>query len=211
MSYSDVKSEPMETDPVDLETVILDLCRKHPRGLSHKIVKDSLPNVSPEQCVEVINGMLKTKKIELLSSKKEPGVVFYRLPVSNQTSASAGTGITDAMEKTVYQIIQESDNLGIAVGEIRSKTRLPPVLLNRTLKALETKRVIKAVKSVHGNRRQVMGYSLKKMNKETSDGFRFICSMNSVQIRKLPVVHGILRMNSKKNLFGYWQNNVFDC
>ena len=166
MSSSDVKFEPMDIDSVDLETEILELCRQHPRGVSHKIVKDSFPNISAERCVEVINGLIKTKKIELLSSKNEAGVFFYRLPVNNPTTSSAGTGTMDPMESTVYQIIQESGNLGVGLGEIRTKTRLPPILLNRTLKTLRTKEVIKIVMSVQGNRRRVMYYSLKRVKRD---------------------------------------------
>lgn len=156
MSDSEVKSEPMDTDSIDFEAEILGLCGRYPHGVRDTIVRDSFPNISAKQRMEVINRLIRLKKIDLLSSKNEPGVVIYRLSTNNKASTSSGIGTMDQMERTVYQIIEESGNLGIGLRDLRIKTHLTAILLNKTLRSLQTKELIKGVTSVRENRRKVM-------------------------------------------------------
>ena len=51
-------------------------------------------------------------------------------------------------EKVVYQIIEESGNKGIWIRDIRYKSNLQLTQVNKILKNLESKKLIKAVKSV---------------------------------------------------------------
>jgi DNA-directed RNA polymerase III subunit RPC6 len=170
MSDLHLKSEPMETsvidfDPVQLESEILQLCLQYPNGVSHKIVQNSFPNITPEQCLQIINRLSSARKIDILKSSTEPGTFFYRIQDPKNTAHSSitiGNGSIDEMERSVYQIVKESGNLGIWMRDIRVKTQLPPTLLNKTLKALESKKLIKAVKSVHANKRKVRDYSIRK-------------------------------------------------
>ena len=59
------------------------------------------------------------------------------------------------MERVVYQLVKESGTLGIWMRDIRTKTKLSQIILNKTLKALESKKLIKAVKSVHASKKKV--------------------------------------------------------
>lgn len=54
----------------------------------------------------------------------------------------------DNEEKIVYKIIEEAGNKGIWIRDIRFKSNLNMTQLNKVLKSLETKKIIKAVKSV---------------------------------------------------------------
>lgn len=54
----------------------------------------------------------------------------------------------DSEEKVVYKIIEEAGNKGIWIRDIRFKSNLNMTQLNKVLKSLETKKIIKAVKSV---------------------------------------------------------------
>lgn len=141
---------------IDFDAEILQLCGRYPHGVKDTIVRDSFPRMSAEQRMEVINRLIRLKKIDLLSSKNEPGVVFYRLAANNKASTSSTMGNMDQMEQTVYQIIQESGNLGIGLRDLRIKTHLTAILLNKTLRSLQTKKLIKGVMSVRENRRKVM-------------------------------------------------------
>jgi DNA-directed RNA polymerase III subunit RPC6 len=159
MSDSHLKAEPMDTsvvdfDPVQLESKILQLCMQYPNGVSHKVVQSSFPNISAEQCLKIINRLSSLKKIDFLKSSTEPGTFFYRIRDTKNTSQSSN-GPSDQMEKTVYEIVKESGNMGAWMRDIRFKTKLPTTLLNKTLKSLESKKIIKAVKSVHANKRKV--------------------------------------------------------
>lgn len=51
-------------------------------------------------------------------------------------------------EKVVYAIIEDAGSKGIWIRDIRFKSNLNPTILTKVLKSLETKKRIKAVKSV---------------------------------------------------------------
>lgn len=55
---------------------------------------------------------------------------------------------SDNEERVVYKIIEEAGNKGIWIRDIRYKSNLTMTHLNKVLKSLETKKFIKAVKSV---------------------------------------------------------------
>lgn len=55
---------------------------------------------------------------------------------------------SDNEEKLVFTIIAEAENKGIWIRDIRFKSNLNMTQLNKVLKSLETKKIIKAVKSV---------------------------------------------------------------
>lgn len=58
----------------------------------------------------------------------------------------------DNEEKIVFGIIEEAGNKGIWIRDIRFRSNLIPTHLNKILKILEGKKLIKAVKSVSVSR-----------------------------------------------------------
>lgn len=54
----------------------------------------------------------------------------------------------DSEEKVVYDIIKEAGNKGIWIRDIRQKSNLQHHQINKVLKSLEGKKLIKSVKSV---------------------------------------------------------------
>lgn len=54
----------------------------------------------------------------------------------------------DSEEKVVFDIIKEAGNMGIWIRDIRTQSNLLMTQLNKILKSLEGKKLIKAVKSV---------------------------------------------------------------
>ncbi|KAL4681435.1 hypothetical protein H8959_006912 [Pygathrix nigripes] len=66
-------------------------------------------------------------------------------PVEIENSKMKGS---DNQEKLVYQIIEDAGNKGIWSRDIRYKSNLPLTEINKILKNLESKKLIKAVKSV---------------------------------------------------------------
>jgi DNA-directed RNA polymerase III subunit RPC6 len=164
MASSHAKSEPMDTaasaeapdfDPVNLESEIIQLCLQFPNGVTDKILENSFRSVSIQQRVSALNRLLSLNKIDLLKSATEPGTFLYRIRDTTGTSGSSIAVGGDQMERVVYQLVKESGNLGIWMRDIRIKTKLSQTILNKTLKSLESKKLIKAVKSVHANKKKV--------------------------------------------------------
>jgi DNA-directed RNA polymerase III subunit RPC6 len=73
------------------------------------------------------------------------GTLLYKL--KDPTVAQKVKG-ADNEEKIVYSIIEEAGNKGIWIRDIRFKSNLILTQLNKILKILENKKLIKAVKSV---------------------------------------------------------------
>ena len=70
------------------------------------------------------------------------------LHLSLLSSPSSKTKGFEKEERLVYQIIEDSGNKGIWIREIRIKSNLPQQQIVKTLKTLESKKLIKSVKSV---------------------------------------------------------------
>lgn len=70
---------------------------------------------------------------------------MYKYKDSSKKSVVRGA---DNEEKVVFKIIEEAGNKGIWIRDIRFKSNLNMTQLNKVLKSLETKKIIKAVKSV---------------------------------------------------------------
>jgi DNA-directed RNA polymerase III subunit RPC6 len=58
-------------------------------------------------------------------------------------------------EKIIYRIIKEAGNKGIWMRDIRFKSHILPNQLNKHLKSLENKKIIKSVKSVSAYKKKV--------------------------------------------------------
>ncbi|CAF0734170.1 unnamed protein product [Adineta ricciae] len=178
MASSQAKSEPMDTnssaeasnfDPVNLESEILQLCLQFPNGVTDKILENSFRSVTMQQRVSALNRLLSLNKIDLLKSATESGTFLYRIRDTTSASGSSisvGGTTTDQMERVVYQLVKESGTLGIWMRDIRTKTKLSQTILNKTLKSLESKKLIKAVKSVHASKKKV--YMLYEMTPDPS-------------------------------------------
>jgi len=145
-------------DPVNLESDILQLCLQFPNGVSDKMLENSFRYVTVQQRLSAINRLLSLNRIDLLRPSNAPGTFICRIRDTTNTSRSSiiiSNEITDQMEKIVYQLIKENGNLGIWMRDIRFKTQLSPTILNKTLKSLESKKLIKPVKSVQANKKKV--------------------------------------------------------
>lgn len=111
-------------------------------GFSNDDLVQSFPEASAPERVAAINKLLQQGILEILTKGKS---LIYRIK-EESTSAPKGA---DNEEKIVYSIIEEGGNKGIWIRDIRVKSNLIMTQLNKILKNLENKKLIKAVKSVN--------------------------------------------------------------
>ncbi len=143
-------------DLVDLESKIVELCKENPKGITDAAVQQGLPGVQPRQRVTAINRLLSTGHIELL---KSGSTLLYRCRDSQAASKTKGF---ESEEKLIYQIIESSGNKGMWTRDIRYKCNLQLTQVNKILKNLESKKIIKAVNSVAAGKKKVyMLYNLE--------------------------------------------------
>jgi len=150
-----VKSEPV--DATDLENRIIELCEELPKGITDQVIQNVMPTFDAQQRVMAINRLLSTGRISLLKSGNQ---LIYRL--NNPDSSGSKIKGADHQEKLVYQIIEDAGNKGIWIRDIRYKSNLLLTQVNKILKNLESKKLIKAVKAVNAARKKVyMLYNLE--------------------------------------------------
>jgi DNA-directed RNA polymerase III subunit RPC6 len=84
--------------------------------------------------------------------------LFYNLVSDEVASKFAGL---DASARMVYQVIERSGNMGIWTKDIKKETNIQNQAMNKILKSLESRRLIKQVKSVTAkNKKLYMMYNL---------------------------------------------------
>ena len=151
MAMADLKIKKEEgTTGNDLADRILALCKEVPGGVSDKILQTSMPDMDPKSRALAINTLLTSGKIDLLKSA-EKGLLYKAKSEGDKTGNIRG----DAEEKLVYRIIEEAGNKGTWIRDIRIKSNLVQTQLNKVLKSLKNKKLIKDVKCV-GSARKIV-------------------------------------------------------
>eukprot|EP00899_Mesostigma_viride_P027464 jgi/Mesvir1/7902/Mv11833-RA.1 len=132
-----------------VEEDLLQLCREHPNGLPHKEMELGLPLYSVEDRANAINNLLQKRLLHLFQSAE--GLVYKQVDVEEATKFK-GLSSEDML---VYQIIQQAKNMGIWTKDLKMKSNLHQPQITKILKTLESRRLIKAVKSVASKNRKV--------------------------------------------------------
>lgn len=141
----------------EIGQVIVTHAQTNPDGLSNTDLSELIPNVLVEHRVAAINKLLQQGQLEILT--KNNSLIYRFKDPLKQGSIPKGA---DNEEKIVYSIIEEGGNKGIWIRDIRVKSNLIMTQLNKILKNLETRKLIKAVKSVNASKKKVyMLYNLE--------------------------------------------------
>ncbi|XP_023339940.1 DNA-directed RNA polymerase III subunit RPC6 [Eurytemora carolleeae] len=150
---TEVKTETGEID--DFCAKISALCEEMPDGINDKVIQNELPTLDPRIRAQCINRLLVAGKIDLFKSTDG---LMYKFKAPTRATNIRG----DQEEKIVFKIIETSGNLGIWLRDIRTNSGLLQTQLNKVLKSLETKKLIKAVKCVNATKKKVyMLYDLE--------------------------------------------------
>lgn len=129
---------------------IIQLATEKGGTLSNDDLKSNFEDISAQLRVDAVNRLLQQGQFEVLSKGNQ---LLYRMKDPNKKSLMPKGA--DNEEKIVYSIIEEGDNKGVWIRDIRVKSNLIMTQLNKILKNLENKKLIKAVKSVSGARKKV--------------------------------------------------------
>ena len=133
---------------------ILALCKEVPGGVSDKVLQTAMPEIDNRSRAEAINTLLTSGKIDLFKSA-EKGLLYRFREVGTAAGAVGGAKGEGAEEKLVYRIIEEAGNKGTWIRDIRIKSSLVQTHLNKVIKSLKSKKLIKEVKSVNSTRKLV--------------------------------------------------------
>lgn len=126
----------------EMEEKLVQMIKRFPKGITDHDIQIEVPDLTPEQRVKLINELLSQGCLDLFH---QGGKLIYKYKEPGKVENVKGA---DNEEKVVYSIIEAVGNKGIWIRDIRYQSNLLPTQLNKILKALENKKLIKAVKSV---------------------------------------------------------------
>ncbi|GLH06654.1 hypothetical protein R5R35_011886 [Gryllus longicercus] len=152
-------STSQDSSSSDFEHRIIALGQSHPNGISDKDMAKEIPELPAAQRAVIINKLLAQGYIDLFN---QGGVLIYKIRSAKANVIKGG----DNEERIVFSIIEEAGNKGIWMRDIRTKSNLSANQLNKVLKILENKKMIKAVKSVAASKKKV--YMLFHLDPDSS-------------------------------------------
>lgn len=138
----------------DYKRQIMQLAQSKPTGITNDDIKAAIPEYNQNVMLEAANQLVHEQQLEVFVKAGKSLVYRYKDPARRTTAASG----MDSEELVVHEIIAESGNMGIWLRDIRIKSGLGPQI-NKVLKNLETRKVIKAIKSVNASKKKVYAFA----------------------------------------------------
>jgi len=141
-------------DVKEVALSIFELIHQTPKGVTQQTLNQL--NVPLEQMKEAINLLLTDGRLKIF---KEGNEIMYR--EANVDDVSKFRGLS-AEEMLVFQLVEEKGNVGIWIRDLRYRSSLQTTQLNKILKMLESRKLIKSVKSIAGKNKKVyMKYDIE--------------------------------------------------
>lgn len=148
------------SEPETAEQRVLEIIKTSGnKGVSDDDLIKACPVLTIEERVDVVNKLIQSDSITLHKVKE---VIRYKY--KGPTNSSLGDANTE--ELVVFNLIRDSGRKGIWIRDVRIKSNLGLPRLKKILKSLETKKSIKAVKSVAASRKIV--YMLFNLEPDSS-------------------------------------------
>jgi DNA-directed RNA polymerase III subunit RPC6 len=145
---------------VNAESLILELITQSgTEGVSESSLQADMPQLSAHQRLAAINRLSSLGKIDLLRSRQSGLILrlkdnqFDNGGITGDLAGLASSGNQEEM--VVFTVIREAGTKGIWIKDIAKKTNVRSTRLNKTLKSLESKRLIKSVTAVNANTNKV--------------------------------------------------------
>lgn len=111
-------------------------------AISEEEMSLRMNNVDKGTRVRALNVLIGENKIRLVRQNNK---ILYEIVVEEKNS-----------EEIVADVIKEAGKNGIWIRDIRFKTKLSQIVLNKTLKILENKKIIRSIKSISNRKLYVL-------------------------------------------------------
>ncbi|KAI9314304.1 RNA polymerase Rpc34 [Dichotomocladium elegans] len=142
---------------------------------------DRPPNMGVEQAYSAMNSLLKKNAIEIVQINNE-----NILRTIDLREAQKASKLSDEA-RLVYNTIRAAGNEGIWTKDLKKKTNLHAIVLTRTLKTLEQRQEIKAVKHVKFPTRKIyMLFNLTPSSEVTGGACLKMACLKYITARSFP-------------------------
>ena len=170
---------------------------EHKGGISNTALKQKF-STNYGDLVPIINEL--TRESRLVMSRLGKNELYYSLVSTEVANKFSGL---DTSARMVYQVIERAGNMGIWTKDIRLQTNIQQQALNKIFKALETRRLIKPVKSVTAKAKKLyMLYNLQPAKELTGGVWYSDLEFDHEFISELRtfVMHCVKRLNQAKGV-----------
>jgi len=134
----------------ELDEAILGVCRGAPGGrASVETMQTRISGVTVEEIRDGLNRLLQTYRLVVMRGGDTD---LYEAQTEEAAQKFKGLGVEELL---VYQTIQASKDMGIWTKDLKVKSNLQQPAINKILKTLEGRQLIKAVRSVQSKNRKV--------------------------------------------------------
>jgi len=144
-----IKEEAVRTPQKTVAEQVLKICKETPEGVRQELIGARLPQIPQKQQADAINYLLKQQQLEL---HQRDGALLFKYVVQEQAAKFKGLSSDELL---VYQIIKASANIGIWTRDLKVKSNLQQNQVVKVLKVLESRKLVKAIKSVQNKNRKV--------------------------------------------------------
>ncbi|PRD33839.1 UNVERIFIED_CONTAM: DNA-directed RNA polymerase III subunit RPC6 [Trichonephila clavipes] len=122
----------------DAENSLIDALKNHPKGVTQKILMESIPSLSVPELAQILNKLIGQGKIDLLKKGKQ---LVYALKGDSSKKPLGG----DVEERLILEAVTKAGNDGISAKELKFATNLPQPQITKMLKVMEGRRLVKSV------------------------------------------------------------------
>ncbi|PRP75631.1 hypothetical protein PROFUN_07997 [Planoprotostelium fungivorum] len=137
--------------PGSVEESILKILSEHPEGVDQDVMKRELPGIEIKKLGDGINQLLKQKRVRVGRDARNK-LIYQEI----KSEVSDILTKLEGEEHVIYQYIANAGSHGIWSKDIKDKSNIAQNQVTKLLRSLETKKLIKAHKSVsQGTSRKV--------------------------------------------------------
>lgn len=140
---------------------IFDLIQVYENGISEEELSKTMSSTPVQARMDAINALTNEGRVQLC--KRGSDLVYRAIDSKTSANHSAALGANISIEeRAVYQVIESAGSKGIWNRDIRHRVIISVSQMSKVLKNLETKKLIKAVKSVNASKKKLyMLYELE--------------------------------------------------
>ncbi|KAJ1669953.1 34-kDa subunit of RNA polymerase III (C), partial [Spiromyces aspiralis] len=155
---------PATSDLTEQELQFYELAGKFENGVDTEQIQEHMPGLSVEEIANMVNKLARKSMIEMchIGSK-----LAYRAIRSEEQAKMA---MLSADELMVYRQIKAAGNEGIWTRTINRQTNLHQQVVTRCIKSMESKGLIKSVKSIKNPTRKLYMLTEMKPSQELTGG-----------------------------------------
>lgn len=136
----------------ELTERVLNFLRGNPDGVSNDEFEEHFGSLYGATLTGILNTLLERKRVVLFQSRDAPDSLVYQLVPEEMAAKFEGLGPEQML---VYQICERAGNKGIWTRDLKLTTNIPQHTLNKTLKILEQRSLVKSVRSVVSKSRKL--------------------------------------------------------